>query len=316
MGPAGVGKSTVGGILSAPHRSLLLDGTLIKFIKNYTGDQGVVVSHNLESCTTDVESFLAAFPDHLDSKVLADRRLVLVDTPGFDDSNGDDAEILRRVAAWLANRWVLLGTTAPNCFLRRIGHSYNNQMTIGGIVYMHNINENRMRASLKTNLNMFMKICGEDAFKKVILATTQWQRLQVEDGERLEQQLKHKYWRELLDGGAEVMQIRDMVGKWEREIIKRSIERLLAGEGRHKEKVTLQIQKEVVDLQMSIPATQAGRELRLSLEQLLALNEKDQANALDEEERRRLKAIRAQVKKQTKALKLSFNDRLKSFFGL
>jgi len=31
-----------------------------------------------------------------------DRRLVLVDTPGFDDTNVSDSEILRRIAVWLA----------------------------------------------------------------------------------------------------------------------------------------------------------------------------------------------------------------------
>lgn len=30
-----------------------------------------------------------------------DRRLILVDTPGFDDTYNDDAEILRRIAFWL-----------------------------------------------------------------------------------------------------------------------------------------------------------------------------------------------------------------------
>lgn len=29
------------------------------------------------------------------------RRLILVDTPGFDDTFTDDAEILRRIAFWL-----------------------------------------------------------------------------------------------------------------------------------------------------------------------------------------------------------------------
>lgn len=31
-----------------------------------------------------------------------DRRLILVDTPGFDDTYIDDAEVLRRIAVWLA----------------------------------------------------------------------------------------------------------------------------------------------------------------------------------------------------------------------
>ena len=34
---------------------------------------------------------------------LALRRIVLVDTPGFDDTYADDGEILRRIAVWLAS---------------------------------------------------------------------------------------------------------------------------------------------------------------------------------------------------------------------
>lgn len=74
----------------------------MKFIKKYTGNEAVVVSDQLESCTRGVTPYLAQIPDGLDSR-LSSRRLVLVDTPGFDDTHSDDAEILRRVAAWLAD---------------------------------------------------------------------------------------------------------------------------------------------------------------------------------------------------------------------
>ena len=30
------------------------------------------------------------------------KRLILLDTPGFDDTNGHEALILRRIAVWLA----------------------------------------------------------------------------------------------------------------------------------------------------------------------------------------------------------------------
>lgn len=34
------------------------------------------------------------------------RRVVIVDTPGFDDTYIDDSEILRRIAVWLATSYV------------------------------------------------------------------------------------------------------------------------------------------------------------------------------------------------------------------
>lgn len=188
-------------------------------------------------------------------------------------------------------------------------------MSIGAIVYMHNITDNRMRGSLKTNLNMFIKVCGENAFKKVVLATAHWQKLKEGVGERTEQQLKDKYWSDLLKGGAEVMQIKDTEGEWEGGIIKRCIQRLLAYEAQGEAAVALQIQEEIVDLRKSIPATQAGMELKYTLDEILTLNKKAQANALDEEEKSRLKAKRAQAKKQAKSLKLPLSDRFKKFFG-
>lgn len=34
------------------------------------------------------------------------RRLFLVDTPGFDDTFGDDRRVMKGIADWFANPWV------------------------------------------------------------------------------------------------------------------------------------------------------------------------------------------------------------------
>ena len=54
------------------------------------------VGHKLNSYTQKIEPFIATHPND-------PRRIVLVDTPGFDDTFLDDTEILRRIAIWLAN---------------------------------------------------------------------------------------------------------------------------------------------------------------------------------------------------------------------
>lgn len=58
------------------------------------------VGHDIDSCTTDLSPVIfdpiPGFPG------LKGYRLVLLDTPGFDDTFVDDVEILRRIAAWLA----------------------------------------------------------------------------------------------------------------------------------------------------------------------------------------------------------------------
>ena len=54
------------------------------------------VGHHLKSTTVDVKHYIVEHP--LYSK---ERRLLLVDTPGFDNTFKEDAEILRRIAIWL-----------------------------------------------------------------------------------------------------------------------------------------------------------------------------------------------------------------------
>ena len=63
----------------------------------------VTVGHDLKSCTAQLTPVFwpISEPAHLQGK-----RLVLVDTPGFDDTYTSDSEILRRIAIWLASSYV------------------------------------------------------------------------------------------------------------------------------------------------------------------------------------------------------------------
>lgn len=58
------------------------------------------VGHEITSCTSKIEyAIIDPIPDY---PALRGRRLVIVDTPGFDDTYEDDVEILRRISGWLA----------------------------------------------------------------------------------------------------------------------------------------------------------------------------------------------------------------------
>lgn len=67
----------------------------------------VTVGHSLNSCTTDLQPVEIA-ADIIQAKLPLwnpdnpARKLVIVDTPGFDDTCTDDSEILKRIADWLA----------------------------------------------------------------------------------------------------------------------------------------------------------------------------------------------------------------------
>ena len=54
------------------------------------------VGNSMESCTSDVE---VAQEFSLDGQ-----QVILIDTPGFDDTNKSDAEILMLIAAFLASK--------------------------------------------------------------------------------------------------------------------------------------------------------------------------------------------------------------------
>lgn len=97
------------------------------------------------------------------------RRIFLVDTPGFDDDRRTDSEILRILTAWLA------------------AASETSKIQLSGIIYLHRINQPRLQGSAKKNIRQFEKLCGEQALQKVILATTMWD---VEDNESAVQREK------------------------------------------------------------------------------------------------------------------------------
>jgi predicted GTPase len=68
---------------------------LHKIIDTLTGQLNQRSGSHLESCTTEVRAVRL-----FKHKVYGDR-LVLVDTPGFDDTNKSDLEILELISQWL-----------------------------------------------------------------------------------------------------------------------------------------------------------------------------------------------------------------------
>ena len=72
----------------------------MQFINNLVGEDVVAVGQTMESCTADITEVVVEIPNN---PFFNGRRLIVVDTPGFDDTKGDDLEILRRIALWLAS---------------------------------------------------------------------------------------------------------------------------------------------------------------------------------------------------------------------
>ena len=65
------------------------------------GQSVAYVDDSAESCTQEVQAFVCLHPDG------SGRKIVLVDTPGFDNSGRTDYEILKIISEWLVKTYVI-----------------------------------------------------------------------------------------------------------------------------------------------------------------------------------------------------------------
>lgn len=114
-------------------------------IKQVTG-QDVLVGDGIFSTTVEV----ATYKTNLDGK-----EVLLVDTLGFDDSSRNEGEILENITSKLAQMYV---DTIP----------------ISGIIYVHDITNEKFTGSAGRYLSMFTRIVGPNALRNVTLLTTKW----------------------------------------------------------------------------------------------------------------------------------------------
>ena len=189
-------------------------------------------------------------------------RLVLVDTPGFDDTNKSDKEILQMIGDWLKKTYFSL--LLPRFFSSREGcilfTRYENSIKLAGIVYLHRITDNRMAGTPHRNLRMFAELCGNQGLKKVILATTMWDQVTVTTGAQREHDLRVNYWKVMMDKGASIARFQNThETAW--EIIDKIVQKTSTD--------ALLIQKELVDRKLRLNETKAGKALRSNLEESL-----------------------------------------------
>ncbi|KAF9541798.1 hypothetical protein CPC08DRAFT_717070 [Agrocybe pediades] len=199
------------------------------------------VGHRLTSCTSELLPIPLSFPN---DDLLKHYKIILVDTPGFTDTHVGDAAILQRIADWL-------------------GKAYRDKKVLGGVIYLHDIFDERYSGTVWRNLEMLQHMCGEAAFGKVIIGTTKWTRISRQIGKDHEEELKDVYWRLMLAKGACTKRFDDSYDSalsFVKDILRH---RLLD--------VYLRIQTENVDDKKIIPETQAGKELRFTLKEVLAM---------------------------------------------
>ncbi|PWW79470.1 hypothetical protein C7212DRAFT_361948 [Tuber magnatum] len=173
------------------------------FIREVSGNSQVEVSHDLNS----------------------------FDTPGFNDTNRSDTEVLREIADWTTR-------------------TYEKKRLLSGIVYLHPITHARMEGSALRNLGLFRSLCGQKALENVLLTTTQWSNVDPVEGGAREQSLREqKFWGGLIDKGATLQRFSGT-----RESGLELIRKLMRKDGK-----PLDIQVQIVNERMTLLETDAGK---------------------------------------------------------
>ena len=188
--------------------------------------------------------------------------VTLIDTPGFDDTERSDADILESISVYLLE-------------------TYARKILLTGIILLQPITGNRVKGSEKRRLRLFEKILGEAAFSHVVIATTMWSELNNNvDGESRVTERMSDYWGDLLRGGAMVAE-HDNTREGAIGIIE-----LLVGKGT----VTLRMQEELEESDGRVMGTAAGQQLVYDLgddrKKLLAMIERLRRQLQGEKEMR------------------------------
>jgi len=195
----------------------------LKFIERATRHNGQTVGRGLRSFTEDIRTVRITHPTN-------GRPILLVDTPGFDDTSKSDVEILAMIANFLVK-------------------TYEGKANLTSIIYLHKISDNRMTGSLMKNLQTLVSLCGQKAMPNIVIATTMWGKVSKEEGTEREDELKREFWREMVANGCRTERFENTYDSaW--RIINISLQKDSGA--------NLLIQKEMGDVGKSVYETSAG----------------------------------------------------------
>ncbi|KAF8420753.1 P-loop containing nucleoside triphosphate hydrolase protein [Boletus edulis BED1] len=279
MGPTGSGKSNVS-VFVVP----LTSNYQVKndqFINKLTGNTERHKASNLKSDTQDVTPYPISYQG---------LRVVLVDTPGFDDTYRQDSDILRVIADWLIKKY-------PD----------GTPLKIAGIIYVHRITDNRMSGSAYRNLQMFGRLCGSVPLPRTRLITTMWDQSKDQAaGMRRETQLKDDFWRALIQGGARAHKFHN-TAESAQEIVG-SLLRM----GNIEDGEELLLQEELIEQQKRLNETEAGKMIYNRLQKLLADQRKMLKDLAEEAKQQNnpdlVKSLRSECDKVDAQLQRTFED--------
>ena len=187
--------------------------------------------------------------------------MFLLDTPGFYDTNRSDTVVLKTVSGYLAMM-------------------YSKNIKLSGIIYLHRITDVRFSGSTAKNLSVFKKLCGNDFYPNVILATTMWENLGDPGlastiGDRREKELLENdgWWGLMIRRGSKTFRHRDDKGS-----AFKIVDYLISLRSR----AVLEIQTQLVDENKNLQDTSAGMEVEREIQQIRVKHSK-QLKEIEEE---------------------------------
>lgn len=201
--------------------------------------------------------------------------MLLLDTPGFDDSARDNLEVLNEIMSHLYSL-----ALQPEDFAMR------------GVVFLHDISETRFGGSQKKTLGILKALLGDANLGNVVVGTTMWDAKRYKQQEQRERALQDEQWR----GVHKTMRLphgdKGAAENIIRELLKREPALLLA-------------QEEILEPPHTVESTTVGKlampEGRLELENL------------QREQREQEREFKAETKRQEALLQKQIQDTKRKF---
>lgn len=186
--------------------------------------------------------------------------MLLIDTPGFNDTFRSETEVLKEIASWLEKTY------------------RNADIKLSGVLYLHALEERRMGGTSLRSLKMFRQLCGEASLSNVIMVSTGWGvyqrdgRVSTAEGKEQELMTKKEFWQGMIEKGAKTARFEDSQ-KSALDIISHLIP---------KAPVVLKIQHELVDEAKDLIDTAAGATVDEELVKLQAAYDKQLKDVQEE----------------------------------
>jgi hypothetical protein len=135
-------------------------------------------------------------------------------------------------------------------------HRYGDGIKVAGVVYVHAIAPDRMTEGHASGLEIFQKICGEEALPSIVLATSRWDIGQPERRLEREGELRNELWKHMLDGPQRATMLRlDNSTDSALEIVKTIVGNMT---GPTPYGTVLLLQRQIVEEKKSYAKTDAG----------------------------------------------------------